>query len=72
MKKGHEFKVEIFTTLLFLVIVIITIKEIGFTGVHERVFTLVTIIELPLVYFGSWYARKLTYQLIREWKNENK
>ena len=65
MKIEHEFKIELFVAALFLTLAIITIKEIGFTGVKESIFTSVVILEVPVAYLGSKWVRKLFYSLIR-------
>ena len=65
MKIEHEFKIEIFVAALFLTLAILCIKEIGFTGVKESIFTSVVILEVPVAYLGSKWVRKLFYSLIR-------
>lgn len=65
MKIEHEFRIELFVAALFLTLAIIAIKEIGFTGVRESIFTSVVILEVPIAYLGSKWVRKLFYSLIR-------
>ena len=65
MKIEHEFKIEIFVAALFLTLAILTIKEIGFTGIKESIFTSVVILEVPVAYLGSKWVRKLFYSLLR-------
>ena len=65
MKIEHEFKIEIFVAALFLTLAILCIKEIGFTGIKESIFTSVVILEVPVAYLGSKWVRKLFYSLIR-------
>ena len=65
MKIEHEFKIEIFVAALFLTLAIISIKEIGFTGIKESIFTSVVILEVPIAYYGSKTARKLFYSVLR-------
>lgn len=64
-KIEHEFRIEIFVTVLFLTLAILTIKEIGFTGVKESIFTIIVILEVPAAYYGSKTARKLFYSVLR-------
>ncbi len=65
MKIEHEFKIEIFVAALFVTLAILTIKEIGFTGIKESIFTIIVILEIPVSYLGSKWVRKLFYSLIR-------
>lgn len=65
MKIEHEFKIEIFVAALFLTLAILCIKEIGFTGIKESIFTSVVILEVPVAYLGSKWVRKLFYSLLR-------
>ena len=68
MKKEieHEFRIEIFITILFAVIALIAVQKIGFNGAKEFIFTTITLIEVPFVYIGCKIARKLTYEIIRD------
>ena len=65
MKVEHEFRIELFVTVLFIVLAILTIKEIGFTGIKESIFTIIVILEIPVAYLGSKWVRKFFYSLIR-------
>ena len=61
----HQFRIELFITALFITLAILCIKEIGFTGIKESIFTSVVILEVPVVYLGSKWVRKLFYSLLR-------
>lgn len=65
MKIEHEFRIELFVTVLFITVAILSIIEVGFTGVKESIFTTVAILEVPVAYFGSKQVRKLFYSLLR-------
>lgn len=65
MKIEHEFRIELFVTVLFITVAILAIKEVGFTGVKETIFTIVAILEVPVAYFGSKQVRKFFYALLR-------
>ena len=61
----HQFRIELFITALFITVAILSIKEVGFTGVKESIFTTVAILEVPIAYFGSKQLRKFFYDLKR-------
>lgn len=61
----HQFRIELFVTALFITVAVLAIKEVGFTGVKESIFTSVAILEVPVAYFGSKECRKILYSLIR-------
>lgn len=65
MKIEHQFRIELFITVLFITVAVLTIKEVGFTGIKESIFTIVAILEVPVAYFGSRECRKIFYSLIR-------
>lgn len=65
MKIEHEFKIELFVTALFIVLGVLAIIKIGFSGVKESIFTIVTLLEIPVAYFGSKQVRKFFYSLLR-------
>lgn len=65
MKYEHEFRIEYFVTVIFIVLAVLSIKQVGFTGVKEAIFTSITIIYVPFAYFGSRMCRKLFYQVLR-------
>ncbi len=59
MKTLLRFRIEIFISILFLTLAILSIIDIGFSGVKESIFTMVAIIEVPVSYFGFRSARQL-------------
>lgn len=65
MKTEYQFKIEIFVTILFITLAILSIVKIGFTGVKETIFNIIIILEIPVAYFGTKTARKLLYSVIR-------
>ena len=65
MKIEHEFRIELFVTALFITLGVLAIKEVGFTGVKETIFTLVVLLEIPVAYLGSKWCRKFFYSLLR-------
>lgn len=65
MKIEHEFRIELFVTALFVTLAILSIKEIGFTGVKETIFNIIIILEIPVAYLGSKWVRKFFYSLLR-------
>ena len=61
----HQFKIEIFVTVLFITLGVLAIIYVGFNGVKETIFTSVALLEIPVAYFGSKTCRKLFYDLLR-------
>lgn len=61
----HQFRLELFITALFITASILSIIYVGFTSIKETIFTLITIINIPLSYLGGKTARKLLYSVIR-------
>ena len=61
----HQFRLELFVTALFITLGILAIINVGFSGVKETIFTTVTLLEIPVAYFGSKQVRKFIYDLIR-------
>jgi hypothetical protein len=61
----HQFRIELFVTVLFITVAVLSIIEVGFTGVKETIFTTVAILEVPVAYFGSKQLRKFYYDLKR-------
>ncbi|MBO7712837.1 MAG: hypothetical protein J6S85_04655 [Methanobrevibacter sp.] len=61
----HQFRIELFITALFITLGVLAIIKIGFSGIKESIFTITTLLEIPVAYFGSKACRKLFYDLIR-------
>lgn len=61
----HQFRLELFVTALFITLGVLAITNVGFSGVKETIFTTVTLLEIPVAYFGSKQVRKFIYDLIR-------
>lgn len=61
----HQFRIELFITALFVTLGVLAIIKVGFNGVKESIFTIVTLLEIPVAYFGSKTCRKLFYDLLR-------
>ena len=59
MKTLLNIKFELLVTPLFIVVAILSIKYIGFFGVKDTIFTILTILEVPVCYYGVKLARKL-------------
>ena len=60
-----ELKIELLITPLFIILAILSIKYIGFWDIESTIFTIICIIEIPLVYLGLRTGRKLFYKVIR-------
>lgn len=65
MKVEHQFKIELFITPLFITLGVLAIIKVGFSGIKETIFTTVTLLEIPVAYFGTKTVRKLFYDLLR-------
>ena len=65
MKIEHEFRIELFVTVLFITLAVLAIINIGFSGVKETIFNIVIILEIPAAYIGSKICRKFFYSLLR-------
>ena len=61
----HQFRIELFITVLFITLGVLAIIKVGFNGVKESIFTIVTLLEIPVAYFGSKQLRKFYYDLKR-------
>ena len=61
----HQFRLELFVTALFITLGVLAIINVGFSGVKETIFTTITLLEIPVAYFGSKQVRKFIYDLIR-------
>ena len=74
MKKyDHEFRIELLVTPLYILLAILSIKYVGFFDIYGALFCIMTIIFIPIAYFGFRFARKFLYQILRgEYKYENK
>lgn len=74
MKKyNHEFRIELLITPLYVVLAILSIKYIGFFDIQSSIFTIITIIFVPISYYGFRFARKFLYQILKgTFEYENK
>lgn len=61
----HQFRLELFVTALFITLGVLAIINVGFSGVKETIFTTVTLLEIPVAYFGTKQVRKFIYDLKR-------
>ena len=61
----HQFRIELFTTALFITLGVLAIVKVGFTGIKETIFTLIVLLEIPVSYIGFRYCRKFFYDLLR-------
>lgn len=59
MKTLLNIKFELLLTPLFIVLFVLSIKYIGFTGVKETLFTIIVLLEIPTCYYGVKLVRKL-------------
>ena len=74
MKKyTHELKIELLVTPLYVLLSILAIRYVGFFDIQSIIFTSMTIIFIPVAYFGFRFARKFLYKALRgELEYENK
>lgn len=74
MKKyNHEIRFELILSPLYLTLAILSIKYIGFFDIQSTIFTLITIIFVPISYYGFKFARKFLYQILKgTFEYENK
>lgn len=63
MKEVLKFRFEYFTTPLFITLVYLSIKMVGFYDIWGYLFNLVAILEVPVCYFGTKYSRRLLYNV---------
>lgn len=61
----HQFRIELFITALFITLGVLAIIKVGFGGIKESIFTITTLLEIPVAYYGSKTCRKLFYDLLR-------
>ena len=61
----HQFRIELFITALFITLGVLAIIKVGFGGIKESIFTITTLLEIPVAYYGSITCRKLFYDLLR-------
>lgn len=64
-KKKYEIKFELIVLPLFILLAIMSIVYVGFVDFYSSLFTIVTILFLPVYYIGLKIARRLMYALIR-------
>lgn len=65
MKVEHQFRIELFVTVLFGTLGVLAIKYVGFSGIRESIFTSLIILETPVAYFISRQLRIYFYDLLR-------
>ena len=65
MKVEHQFKIELFVTVLFGTLGVLAVKYVGFSGIRESIFTSLIILETPVAYFISKQLRIYFYDLLR-------
>ena len=65
MKVEHQFRIELFVTVLFATLGVLAIKYVGFSGIRESIFTSLIILETPVAYFISKQLRIYFYDLLR-------
>lgn len=65
MKIEHQFRIELFVTVLFGTLGVLAIKYVGFSGIRESIFTSLIILETPVAYFISRQLRIYFYDLLR-------
>lgn len=65
MKIEHQFRIELFVTVLFATLGVLAIIYVGFTGIRESIFTSLIILETPVSYIISRQLRIYFYDLLR-------
>lgn len=65
MKVEHQFRIELFVTVLFGTLGVLAIKYVGFNGIRESIFTSLIILETPVSYIISRQLRIYFYDLLR-------
>lgn len=61
MKDLLRIKFELLVTPLFVTLLVMSIKYVGFMTVRDIIFNVVLIISIPLVYISIRKSRKLIY-----------
>lgn len=61
MKDLLRIKFELLVTPLFITLLVMSIKYVGFMTVRDIIFNVVLIISIPLVYISIRKSRKLIY-----------
>ena len=61
MKDLLKIKFELLVTPLFITLLVMSIKYVGFMTVRDIIFNVILIISIPLVYISIRKSRKLIY-----------
>ena len=61
MKDLLRIKFELLVTPLFITLLVMSIKYVGFMTLRDIIFNVVLIISIPLVYISIRKSRKLIY-----------
>lgn len=61
MKDLLRIKFELLVTPLFITLLVMSIKYVGFMTVRDIIFNVILIISIPLVYISIRKSRKLIY-----------
>jgi hypothetical protein len=61
MKDLLRIKFELLVTPLFITLLVMSIKYVGFMTIRDIIFNVVLIISIPLVYISIRKSRKLIY-----------
>ena len=72
MKDILRIKFELLVTPLFITLLVMSIKYVGFLTIRDIIFNVVLIISIPLVYIGIRKSRKLIYYVWYGEEYENK
>lgn len=72
MKDLLKIKFEILITPLFITLLIMSIKYVGFFTIRDIAFNTVVLISIPLVYIGVRKSRRLIYYVWYGEENEDK
>lgn len=57
-----SFRIEYFITPYFVVMLILSLKYVGFTNFRNIIFNILLIIEIPVCFFGLMFARRMLYK----------
>lgn len=63
MKEILKFRFEYFTTPLFATLLYLGVKMIGLSDIWSILFNLVVLLEIPICFLGTRYARRLLYDV---------
>lgn len=63
LKDIFNFRIEYFVTPLFILLLILSIKYVGFDEGLNIIFNILLLIQIPLCFIGLRICRKMLYRL---------